>query len=50
VRERKGMTIFNETTKGRLLALVMTKLLPAVEKSPRLVHIKEEVGKRLRNR
>ena len=48
VRERKGVTIFNDSWRGRLLGVLMTEMLPAMEKYPRLLSMKERLSKRLR--
>ncbi len=48
VRERKGMTVFNRSWRGRMLGVLMTEMLPAMEKHPRLMSMKERVGRRLR--
>ncbi|MGA2465568.1 MAG: GNAT family N-acetyltransferase [Thermodesulfobacteriota bacterium] len=42
-RERRGITIFNDTLKGQILALLMTKVLPLVEKHPILFKGKNRV-------
>lgn len=42
-RERKGIIIFNNTSKGQLLAFLMTKVLPMVEKYPYLLKGKNRV-------
>jgi CelD/BcsL family acetyltransferase involved in cellulose biosynthesis len=42
-RERKGITIFNNTLKGELLALLITKVLAMVEKYPILFKGKSRV-------
>jgi len=44
-RERMGITIFNNTLKGQLLALLMTRVLPMVEKYPNLISLKEKITK-----
>jgi CelD/BcsL family acetyltransferase involved in cellulose biosynthesis len=44
-RERIGITMFNNTLKGQLLALLMTRVLPMVEKYPNLISLKEKTTK-----
>lgn len=42
-RERRGITIFNNTLKGQILAFLMTKLLPMVGKYPILFKGKNRI-------
>lgn len=43
-RERKGITLFNSTPKGRLLAFLMTRLLPIIENNQRLLSAKNKLS------
>ena len=45
-RERKGILVFNETTKGRYLSLIQNRIRPAVQRSDSL----RKVVRRLRRR
>ena len=47
-RERKGITIFNNTIKGQLLAFLMTKLLPMIEKNQSILIAKNKLSGYLR--
>jgi len=42
-RERKGITIFNNTLKGQVLAFLMTRVLPSIEKYPILFKGKNRI-------
>ena len=48
-RERRGIAIFNNTLKGQILAFVMTKVLPIVEKYPRFLLLKNKLARYVRN-
>jgi hypothetical protein len=48
-RERKGITIFNNTLRGQLLALLMLRVLPMVEKYPRFLLLKNKLARYVRN-
>jgi CelD/BcsL family acetyltransferase involved in cellulose biosynthesis len=43
-RERKGITIFNNTARGKLLAILMTRLLPLVEKNQSMLSAKNKLS------
>jgi CelD/BcsL family acetyltransferase involved in cellulose biosynthesis len=47
-RERKGVEIFNGTLKGKMLAFLMIKVLPAIEKHPYLFSAKNKLSRYLR--
>lgn len=46
VRLRKGLTVFNKSWRGKLLALLVTDLLPKVEKSERLNAARQGLARR----
>jgi len=43
-RERKGITIFNNSVRGKVLAFLMTRLLPAVEKNQSILSVKNKLS------
>jgi len=43
-RERKGITIFNNTAKGKLLAFLMIRLLPLIEKNKLVLLAKNKLS------
>jgi len=47
-RERKGITIFNNSVRGKGLAFLMTRLLPAVEKNQSILSVKNKLSEYLK--
>jgi CelD/BcsL family acetyltransferase involved in cellulose biosynthesis len=43
-RERKGIMIFNNTARGKLLAFLMTRLLPMIEKNQSMLSAKNKLS------
>ncbi|WP_304511757.1 GNAT family N-acetyltransferase [Desulfobacula sp.] len=48
-RERKGITVFNNTIRGQSLAFLMTKVLPVIEKNQYLLSAKNKISGYLKN-
>jgi hypothetical protein len=42
-RERKGITLFNNTARAQILAFLMTKILPIIERNPHLLSAKDRL-------
>jgi CelD/BcsL family acetyltransferase involved in cellulose biosynthesis len=47
-RERKGITVFNDTARGHILKVLMTKVLPAIEQQPFLLSAKNRISAHLK--